>query len=240
MKINEFAAKRQHSRTTTTSRLSSPGIAEPAGQGRASARPLFIVDLEATCWDDRLNYTVADMEIIEIGCVLVTQQGDILDEFATFVRPQEEPVLSTYCTELTGIRQEDVDEAPCYGHAMHQLDEWMAQRHAIWGSWGNFDHRMFASMEQRYQTNSRFLSMPHVNLKRPWKQTTGARRTALRAALEYHGLAFSGNPHRGIDDARNIARLMRYIDHHKLLASAGALGVITNGQKGIEKGGSER
>ena len=31
------------------------------------ARPIFIVDVEATCWEDRGHYTVDQTEIIEIG-----------------------------------------------------------------------------------------------------------------------------------------------------------------------------
>lgn len=239
MKINHSAAKRSNSLTISTSRLSAPDVAGIAGGGRASAPSIFIVDLEATCWSDRLNYTIAEMELIEIGCVLVTPQGDILDEFATFVRPLDEPALSAYCTRLTGIRQRDVDEAPYYPDAMHEMDKWVGERRGIWGSWGNFDHQLFAAMERRYQTNSRFLSMEHVNLKRPWKQTNRTRRTALRSALEYHRIEFVGKPHRGIDDARNIARLLPYIDNQKLLASIGAMGVITNDRKNTDKGESK-
>ena len=67
------------------------------------AQPIFIVDLEATCWDDRPQYSVDETEIIEIGCVLATPGGMVLDEFSTFVRPVEEPVLSRFCTRLTSI-----------------------------------------------------------------------------------------------------------------------------------------
>lgn len=239
MKIKQLTAKRPDGHASSKSRYTANHIETPVGRGRSPARPFFIVDLEATCWDDRICRTVDDMEIIEIGCVLVTQRGVVLDEFSTFVRPKDEPILSEYCTNLTGIRQEDVDRAPTYIEAMRQLDQWMAGRLGIWGSWGNFDHRLFASMEQRYPSNSQFLSMAHVNLKRPWKSTNRTRRTALRAALAHHQLPFVGSPHRGIDDARNIARLMPFIDHYKLLASVGALGVITEGNLGASTGGRE-
>lgn len=237
MKIKELAAKRPGSHTAKTSPIPYHGSDASAGRVRTPARPLYIVDLEATCWDDR-TYTVDEMEVIEIGCVLVTQKGVVLDEFSTFVRPKAEPELSEYCTNLTGIRQEDVDRAPTYIEAMCRLDQWMAGRLGIWGSWGNFDHRLFASMEQRCPTNSRFLSMAHVNLKRPWKSSNGTRRTALRAALEYHNLTFVGSPHRGLDDARNIARLMPFVDRHKLLAAVGTLGVITGNHADTEQGES--
>ncbi|MDF1822196.1 MAG: exonuclease domain-containing protein [Alcanivoracaceae bacterium] len=236
MQFKQFAAKRQDGNKSSKSPRTVHRTEIAAARGKAPARPTFIVDLEATCWDDRLSSSIDDMEIIEIGCVLVTREGTILDEFCTFVRPLDEPLLSAYCTSLTGIHQEEVDKAPSYREAMIALDQWMAGRLGIWGSWGNFDQRLFASMECRHPSRSKFLSIDHVNLKRPWKQTNGTRRTALRAALEHHGLNFIGRPHRGIDDARNIARLMPFVDHHKLLAAVGALGPITENSSDSDRG----
>lgn len=193
----------------------------PETSDSGAGSPIYLVDLEATCWGDRLDVSIPDMEIIEIGAVLVTLRGQILDAFSTFVRPVAEPMLSPFCKDLTGIQQEDVDSASCYPGAMALLDTWMADRKGIWASWGNFDHRLFSAMEQRCPTDSCFLTMDHVNLKRPWKQSTGMRRTALRAALAHHRMDFIGRPHRGIDDARNIARLLPYIDYNKFRAAIG-------------------
>lgn len=187
------------------------------------AQPIFIVDLEATCWDDRRPYSVDETEIIEIGGVLATPDGKVLDEFWTFVRPVVEPVLSRFCTRLTSITQADVDEAPVYRDAMRLLDAWTDQRTGIWGSWGNYDFREFASMERRFASGSAFLKRPHVNLKKAWRATTRQRRTGLQSALAFHNLEFEGVHHRGIDDARNIARLLPFIDEEKIRAGVGAL-----------------
>ena len=187
------------------------------------ARPIFIVDVEATCWEDRGHYTIDQTEIIEIGCVLATPDGKVLDEFCTFVRPVMDPILSDFCTQLTSINQSDVDEAPSFREAMHIFDAWIAGRPGVWGSWGNYDFRAFASMEQRFLSDATFLSMQHVNLKKAWKKTTGHPRTGLRSALAFHNLEFLGTPHRGIDDARNMARLLPFVDYHKILAGVGAL-----------------
>ena len=187
------------------------------------ARPIFIVDVEATCWEDRGHYTVDQTEIIEIGCVLATPDGKVLDEFCTFVRPVMDPILSDFCTQLTSINQGDVDKAPSFREAMNLFDFWIAGRQGVWGSWGNYDYRAFASMEQRFLSDATFLSMQHVNLKKAWKKTTGHPRTGLRSALAFHNLEFLGTHHRGIDDARNMARLLPFIDYHKILAGVGAL-----------------
>ena len=71
---------------------------------------LLVVDLEATCWQDKVEGTdrrqsVQDMEVIEFGCVICNKNGDVLDAKSCFVRPQLHPKLSEFCTELTSIQQ---------------------------------------------------------------------------------------------------------------------------------------
>ncbi|NXC38347.1 ERI2 exoribonuclease, partial [Penelope pileata] len=78
-----------------------------AGSGAAAVEQRFgyllVVDLEATCWRDaRLRRP----EIIEFPAVLLNAStGEIESEFHAFVQPQEHPVLSEFCAELTGITQ---------------------------------------------------------------------------------------------------------------------------------------
>ena len=78
-------------------------------------------------------------------------------------------------------------------------------------------------MERRFASGSAFLNGPHVNLKKAWRATTRQRRTGLQSALAFHNLEFEGVHHRGIDDARNIARLLPFIDEEKVRAGVGAL-----------------
>ena len=179
-------------------------------------RLIVVCDLEATCWNDRPPYTDDDMEIIEIGCALITPDGKELDRFSTFVKPVREPILSPFCTELTGITQQDVDAAPGYIEAMQKLDEWVNDRAAFWVSWGNYDYHQFQCLEQRSPSGSRFLCMPHANIKKAWAKTVKGKQKGLLNALAHHGLEFQGSHHRGLDDARNIARMMPYIDAEKI------------------------
>jgi len=79
-------------------------------------------------------------------------------------------------------------------------------------SWGDFDYELF-----EHELNRHGLSWPdrlrgHVNLKNlhahAYSLSSGI---GLRQALQKHGLSFDGKPHRGIDDARNIAKIARMI-----------------------------
>lgn len=173
---------------------------------------IVVCDLEATCWNDGEELAIDKMEIIEIGCVLANMDGTIQDEFCTFVSPVVNPILSPFCSSLTGISQNDVDSAPSFEETIGSLDNWLDERAICWGSWGNFDNKLLLSEARRNGIESKFLSIPHINLKRAWRRTTKKRRqNSLGEALRYHGLEFEGSPHRGIDDARNTARLLPFI-----------------------------
>ena len=72
--------------------------------------PLLIVDLEATCWENRGTrkgdpQSIRNMEIIEFGCALATRAGELLDSMSFLVRPAKNPQLSEFCTTLTSITQ---------------------------------------------------------------------------------------------------------------------------------------
>ena len=179
---------------------------------------LFVIcDLEATCWVDGESAPIDEMEVIEIGCVLCDLAGNISDEFTTFVRPTKFPILSPFCTQLTSIRQTDVDNAPIFQEAMDLLDDWCPERIAFWASWGNYDRRLLLSQENRTQSNSLFTKLPHVNLKKAWRRSVRNRsHSGLQAALDFHGMGFEGSPHRAIVDAKNTARLLPFIQRREI------------------------
>ena len=59
------------------------------------------------------------MEIIEIGAVMQSSRTFAIEsEFQTFVRPVRRPVLTDFCTELTGITQHDLTDALPFRQAM--------------------------------------------------------------------------------------------------------------------------
>src|SRR5690554_2558688 len=175
--------------------------------------PLVIVDLEATCWPaSEREQTVEEMEVIEIGAVKVDHNGQLLDEFTTFVHPQENPRLSDFCQTLTGIGQADVDAAPNYPEAISIFDDWLGDLDGwAWASWGRYDLRQLLSEKARHGVEPSLFALPYINLKRPWRKSTRSKKQGLRAALAFHDLKFVGNPHRGLDDAKNIANLLPYI-----------------------------
>ena len=155
------------------------------------------------------------MEIIEIGCALANREGELLDAHSFLVRPTRNPVLSDFCMELTGITQEMVDEAPAFPGAVQAMNAWLGDLpdDFIWCSWGNYDRLHLGAQSQLDDAWPVILARPHLNLKRIWRRTTGQKRkNGFAHALAFHDLAFEGSHHRGVDDARNMARVLPYMD----------------------------
>ena len=171
----------------------------------------LVIDLEATCdRDDRLPRD--DTEIIEIGAVLV--DGGTLApvaEHQTFVRPVRHPRLTPFCTELTKITQADVAGAPLFPQAMRELSRFIDRRDALFCSWGEYDRNQFQRDARRHGVSLPFGGR-HLNLKKSFSAQLGEERLyGMDGALRRVRLPLLGTHHRGIDDARNIARIVRRV-----------------------------
>jgi inhibitor of KinA sporulation pathway (predicted exonuclease) len=174
------------------------------------AAPLVIVDLEATCWprEDGLD---EEMETIEIGAVLIDpDEEQVVAEFDAFVRPIRHPILSDFCRELTTITQEDVDNADRFPAVLERFVEWTGNAQGcILASWGRYDPQQLRKDCYLHGIDYPFLG-PHMNVKNWFAQrVTGKRRCGLKRAVRLCNLDFAGTHHRGIDDARNIWRVIQ-------------------------------
>jgi len=101
------------------------------------ATHVLVVDLEATCSEDRA-IPPDQMETIEIGAVLVRLPDFAIGgEFQSFVRPVRHPVLLPFCTKLTGITQGMVDGATLFPEAFAALRNRLISGRSglVFGSW---------------------------------------------------------------------------------------------------------
>ncbi len=171
-----------------------------------------VIDLEATCSDDK-SIPRSKCEIIEIGAVLVDAGSlEWLEEFQEFVKPVLYPTLTNFCTKLTTITQAEVDSADGFASVLARLAPWFADGKTLFCSWGDYDKNQFALDAKLHKVSLPF-SAGHLNLKRAFSDRRTAERGECekfgnREAMELVGVEATGVHHRGIDDARNIARLL--------------------------------
>ena len=165
-----------------------------------------VVDLEATCWQ---GSQVKEMEIIEIGAVLL--DGETFHEwsdFEQFVQPVTNPMLTDFCRQLTHIKQGQIDSAPHFEEAFGNFMEWIGDDPFKLCSWGAFDYEIF-----NFELDRKAMVWPpnfvgYMNLKDLYARAYSTKPSiGLRLAMRKLGMPFEGRLHRGIDDARNIARV---------------------------------
>ncbi len=179
-----------------------------------TTRDYLVIDLEATC-DDKGAVPKHQMEIIEIGAVLVDGETfEISAEFQTFIKPIRHPKLTAFCTALTSITQAEVDAAPRFPEAIAQLDAFIRAHSPVtrplFGSWGAYDRNQF-EQDARHHKVRLPLGEEHLNIKQAFSGALATRkRFGMAGALKRLGLPLEGTHHRGIDDARNIARILPY------------------------------
>jgi len=135
-----------------------------------------------------------------------------VDEFQSFVRPVRRPRLHPFVTKLTGITQAMVDGAPLFPEAFGALRARLIDhRHPlVFASWGRYDR---IQLERDCGLHGIPNNMPaHVNLKTMFSEKQGLKKKqGMAGALKLCGLPLQGTHHRGIDDARNIARMLPWI-----------------------------
>lgn len=175
-------------------------------------RDYLVIDLEATC-DDAGRVPRAQMEIIEIGAVLVDHRTlQPIAEFQTFIQPVRHPVLTEFCISLTSIQPADVEGAPTFRQAIEALRQqfYGGARRPVFCSWGAYDRNQF-KQDARFHGVTLPFGPSHINLKQAFSDALGTtKRFGMAGALRRLGIALEGTHHRGIDDARNIAKILPY------------------------------
>ncbi|MCH5586004.1 exonuclease domain-containing protein [Shimazuella sp. AN120528] len=169
---------------------------------------LFIIDLEATCHQKNPPRNFFS-EIIEIGGVIFdTQTHSIVKEYQQFVQPVLFPILSEFCTELTSISQEQVDQGISFVDAIPNLKKLSSKYQTIFCSWGHYDRKQLKQQCQRFHVDYPF-STKHINLKEAHSDFYQVRKMGMKGAMYHLKLELEGTHHRGMDDARNISKIVK-------------------------------
>jgi inhibitor of KinA sporulation pathway (predicted exonuclease) len=76
-------------------------------------------------------------------------------------------------------------------------------------SWGAYDRNQLSRDRHRHGIRLPF-GKGHLNIKAAFAERAGRPPMGMAQALRLCGLPLEGTHHRGIDDARNIAKLLPY------------------------------
>jgi inhibitor of KinA sporulation pathway (predicted exonuclease) len=102
--------------------------------------------------------------------------------------------------------------APNFSDALRVMKDWMYKfADCVFCSWGDYDKNQFLQDCGFHHISYPFAST-HLNLKAEFSRSIGLKKkVGIGGALKHLGLEFEGSHHRGLDDARNIARIVRKV-----------------------------
>jgi ERI1 exoribonuclease 3 len=180
-----------------------------------------VLDFEATC--DR-EPGVVENEVIEFPGVLVDLEiGAVVSDFQQYVQPVRNPKLTAFCTELTGITNEVIaSQGVLFPEALSRHRTWLMKETGLTTDEELKEKILFVTcgdwdLKVMLPAQLRFSEIPRVSYLRSWcnvkalcafvwrekKQPAG-----MPGMLNRLGLTLEGKHHSGIDDCKNIARIV--------------------------------
>ncbi|KAJ1657211.1 hypothetical protein IWQ61_003346 [Dispira simplex] len=222
-----------------TNPTSPSTVSPTAHQARPSATPtssfpplhnvhyLIIIDFEAT-FDPPTSQggnsrRSCNQEIIEFPMVVFDlRMNKVVDEFHHYVQPVHRPQLTRACVESTGIEQRVVDQASTFpsvfDEALMFITEYDMRARAAGGTFtfvtcGDWDLRKMLPLQCRLSGVQppayfrRWINMKKAFAEQFENQTGGP--VSMRDMLTQLQLPFIGKHHSGIDNARNVASVLK-------------------------------
>ena len=136
--------------------------------------------------------------------------------FHSYVQPIIHPRITPLCTELTGITQNMVDGQPTLPQVLKSLDDWMKREGLLekgvefcFVTCGDWD------LKTALPVNCHYLKLRYpdylkrwINIKTYFQAIVRKKGSGMKRMLDELGLALDGRHHSGIDDSKNIAKIV--------------------------------
>ncbi len=170
---------------------------------------VYIVDVEATCWKEKRPDTQIS-EIIQVGIVeLNLLSGSISSKVGYNIRPQYSEV-SEFCTELTGITPEELEEKKNFSEVYDMIKERFPHlKDYTWASYGDYDRKQLKEMSDLYKRAYLF-GGTHINIKNLFALKCGLKKeVGMSKALRILKKELVGQHHNALDDALNITEIFK-------------------------------
>lgn len=155
-------------------------------------------------------------EILEIGAVMLDQDGKEVDSFQCYVKPEYSTKIQETVEAMTGITAETVADAEHFAPAFTRFLDWCNSPglpYTIY-AWSGADrgqliHELNLKEWPRDERTSYLLSHWKDFQKQFTRKIGRTRAVSLEKAVTACGLIFDGQMHDALWDARNTAHLYR-------------------------------
>ena len=151
-------------------------------------------------------------ETIEIGAVILGENGEITDRFKEYVKPVYSKEVRKKFENLTGITTEMLADADTFQNAFARFVEWCGEQDYEIYSWSVNDlNQIQNEMKQKGMECTdeiRYMILHWIDFQDEFqKMLNFSRSPALDKALNAIGIQFQGRAHDGLTDAENTAKL---------------------------------
>ncbi|XP_072023280.1 ERI1 exoribonuclease 3-like isoform X2 [Amphiura filiformis] len=176
----------------------------------------LVLDFEATCLRQQ---RISPQEIIEFPVLKVNGENfETEATFHTYVQPTVHGV-SEFCTELTGITQEMVNGQPTLQETLTTFQEWMDSQgllvpecKSVFVTCGDWDLKtMLPTQCQHFSLKIPTYFNQWINIKKAYAAVTGYFPKGMMPMLHHLDIEHEGKHHSGIDDCKNIAKILSAI-----------------------------
>ncbi|KAK2581832.1 hypothetical protein KPH14_002298 [Odynerus spinipes] len=192
-------------------------ITKPINNVKQKFKYLLVLDFEATC---EKGFTLTPQEIIEFPCmVLDTHDWKVKNVFHKYVRPKVHPDLTPFCTSLTGIIQDMVDDEPHFPVVFSSFCTWLKDNgyfeplnKSAFVTCGNWDLKIMLPNQCAIDN----LPVPQefkqwINLKDTFCEFYHYFPRGLVDMLSHLKLPMIGRLHSGISDTENMVRIIQVL-----------------------------
>ena len=192
-----------------------------------SDKYICVLDFEANCAQNMKELNM-DNEVIEFPSVLLkykydgNKQIEKISEFQMFCKPKNKPTLTPFCIELTKITQDKVNNGVSFPTALKEHEMWLRnnipnfdemykENNVIIVTCGEWDMSVMAPKEYKNYGIKKVhpIYLKYVNIKIEFNNfyKIGSK-FGMATMLEYLGLSLDGTHHSGIDDCKNISKIV--------------------------------
>ncbi|WP_174728241.1 3'-5' exonuclease KapD [Mesobacillus harenae] len=177
-------------------------------------KQVLFIDFEFTMPDRKSKLYGFYPEIIEAG-IVVTEEGKIVEEFSSYVRPEKFPKLTERCKSFLHITQGEVNSGISFAELVDKFVSICEGNDCTVVTWGNMDMRVLRQNCAQAKLEFPF-SGKQIDLSMEYKRFFGDQnQTGLWKAVQEYGREGTGKHHRALDDALTTFHIYKLVEKDK-------------------------
>src|SRR5690606_24620949 len=115
------------------------------------------------------------MEVIEIGAVRLNSQLEVIDTYASFIKPVYFKKLNPFIQNKTGIPQESIDNADRFPKVIRSFLSWLDRsEEVVFVTWGGEDIKRIVLDTRMHKLDDQYwMNTPYLDLLKSYIRYKG-------------------------------------------------------------------